>query len=81
MNVEDVHRHLYNIVCMHAGEPNHFQSSVALVHVDDTAKAHIFLFESPTTGRYICNAVDIATNDMYKLLSQKYPDFHIPSEM
>ncbi|XP_028754163.1 vestitone reductase-like [Neltuma alba] len=49
------------------------------VHVDDVAKAHIFLLEHPNPkGRYICSACVITNEDVYEILSVKYPEFQIP---
>ncbi|GJW82150.1 putative nucleotidyltransferase, ribonuclease H [Tanacetum coccineum] len=49
------------------------------VHVDDVASAHIHLFECPNTkGRYICSKGEILIEELYKLLSVKYPEYKIP---
>ncbi|KAK4476522.1 hypothetical protein RD792_015678 [Penstemon davidsonii] len=51
-----------------------------LVHIDDVASAHIFLFEYPEAkGRYICSAVEITTDKLKEFLSERYPEFQIPS--
>ncbi|XP_056173668.1 vestitone reductase-like isoform X4 [Syzygium oleosum] len=53
---------------------------VSLVHVDDVARAHIFLFEHPDAkGRYICSSAMMTIEEMSKFLSQRYPEFQIPS--
>jgi nucleoside-diphosphate-sugar epimerase len=51
-----------------------------MVHVDDVARAHIFLLESSTAkGRYICSS-DLLTNEqMPEFLSARYPEFQIPT--
>ncbi|KAI6706641.1 hypothetical protein NL676_009603 [Syzygium grande] len=53
---------------------------VSLVHVDDVARAHIFLFEHPDAkGRYICSSATMTIEEMSKFLSERYPEFQIPS--
>ncbi|PKI67109.1 hypothetical protein CRG98_012530 [Punica granatum] len=51
-----------------------------IVHVDDLASAHIFLFEHPCPkGRYICSSDVITTEKMSKFLTEKYPNqFPVP---
>lgn len=50
------------------------------VHIDDVARAHIFLLEYPAAeGRYICNALDITAEDLGRFLVSKYPEFRLPS--
>ncbi|KAK9048320.1 hypothetical protein SSX86_032717 [Deinandra increscens subsp. villosa] len=50
------------------------------VHVDDVASAHIHLFEHPTAkGRYICSKTEVPIEELYKLLSTKYPEYNIPN--
>ncbi|XP_076942456.1 vestitone reductase-like [Bidens hawaiensis] len=50
------------------------------VHVDDVASAHIHLFEDPNAkGRYICSKTEVPIEELYKLLSTKYPEYKIPS--
>lgn len=52
----------------------------SMVHVDDVARAHIFLFEHPNAnGRYICSSHIITLEDLAKFLSAKYQEFQIPS--
>ncbi|CAK7347913.1 unnamed protein product [Dovyalis caffra] len=54
--------------------------NISMVHVDDVARAHIFLFEHPDAeGRYICSSETITIEDMSKFLSAKYPEFPIPT--
>ncbi|KAI3428979.1 uncharacterized protein J3R85_008789 [Psidium guajava] len=53
---------------------------ISLVHVDDVARAHIFLFEHPDAkGRYICSSAMMTIEEMSKFLSKRYPEFQIPS--
>ncbi|KAF8018694.1 hypothetical protein BT93_H3558 [Corymbia citriodora subsp. variegata] len=53
---------------------------VSLVHVDDVARAHIFLFEHPDAkGRYICSSAMMTIEEMSKFVSERYPEFRIPS--
>ncbi|KAJ0582375.1 putative (3R)-2'-hydroxyisoflavanone reductase [Helianthus annuus] len=50
------------------------------VHVDDVASAHIHLFEHPNAvGRYICSKTEVPIEELYKLLSTKYPEYEIPN--
>lgn len=52
-----------------------------MVHVDDVARAHIFLLEHPDVkGRYNCSQDVITLERMAELLSAKYPEYHIPSK-
>ncbi|KAK3429939.1 hypothetical protein EUGRSUZ_E01436 [Eucalyptus grandis] len=53
--------------------------SLALV-LDDLARAHIFLLEHPDTkGRYICTSATMTIEEMSEFLSERYPEFQIPS--
>ncbi|KAI3741234.1 hypothetical protein L1987_58905 [Smallanthus sonchifolius] len=50
------------------------------VHVDDVASAHIHLFDYPNAkGRYICSKTEVPIEELYKLLSTKYPEYKIPN--
>ncbi|KAI3681620.1 hypothetical protein L6452_36422 [Arctium lappa] len=50
------------------------------VHVDDVARAHIHLFECPNTkGRYLCSRIGFTIEEMYNLLSVRYPEYKIPN--
>ncbi|PON58670.1 NAD(P)-binding domain containing protein [Trema orientale] len=52
-----------------------------LVHIDDVASAHIYLFENPSAkGRYICSSDELSLIEMSEFLSAKYPDFQIPTK-
>ncbi|KAK4267768.1 hypothetical protein QN277_024505 [Acacia crassicarpa] len=54
---------------------------VHMVHVDDVARAHIFLLEHPNPkGRYNCSPFIVTIEEMAQLLSVKYPEFQIPSK-
>ncbi|KAI9079998.1 hypothetical protein K1719_038063 [Acacia pycnantha] len=60
------------------GDPGAYQQTPA-VHVDDVARAHIFLLEHPNPrGRYICSSCLVTFEDIYEILSVKYPQFQIP---
>ncbi|KAI4354888.1 hypothetical protein L6164_003713 [Bauhinia variegata] len=51
-----------------------------LVHVDDVARAHIFLLEhSNPKGRYNCSPCLMTIEEMHELLSTNYPEFQIPT--
>jgi len=52
-----------------------------MVHVDDVARAYIFLLEHhDVKGRYNCSSDVMTLESMAELLSAKYPEFHIPSK-
>ncbi|PON48384.1 NAD(P)-binding domain containing protein [Parasponia andersonii] len=54
-------------------------SRMDLVHVDDVARAFIFLFEHPEAkGRYNCSANVITAESASELISTKYPRLKIP---
>ncbi|XP_004492614.1 vestitone reductase isoform X2 [Cicer arietinum] len=49
-----------------------------MVHVDDVARAHIYLLENPVEGgRYNCSPFIVSIEEMSQLLSAKYPEFQI----
>ncbi|KAE8662498.1 Vestitone reductase [Hibiscus syriacus] len=51
-----------------------------MVHVDDVARAHIFLFEYPDAkGRYNCSSYRMSLQEMSEFLCAKYPEFPIPT--
>ncbi|KAG9454269.1 hypothetical protein H6P81_007173 [Aristolochia fimbriata] len=55
--------------------------SVPLVHVDDVCRAHIFLGEKESAaGRYICCALSTTVPELAKFLSNRYPQFKVPTE-
>ncbi|GAV60234.1 Epimerase domain-containing protein [Cephalotus follicularis] len=54
--------------------------NTSMVHVDDVARAHIFLLEYPDAkGRYICSSDTITLEQMSEYLSTKYPEYAIPT--
>ncbi|KAE8673746.1 putative NAD(P)-binding Rossmann-fold superfamily protein [Hibiscus syriacus] len=54
--------------------------NVSMVHVDDIARAHIFLLEYPDAkGRYNCSAYTMSLQKMYEFLRAKYPEFPMPT--
>uniref|UniRef100_A0A2P2M9A9 NAD-dependent epimerase/dehydratase domain-containing protein n=1 Tax=Rhizophora mucronata TaxID=61149 RepID=A0A2P2M9A9_RHIMU len=54
--------------------------NVSMVHIDDVASAHIFLFENANTnGRYNCSAKTVTIEEMQTFLSAKYPEYPIPT--
>ncbi|XP_023759784.1 vestitone reductase isoform X1 [Lactuca sativa] len=62
------------------GETDNYKllRKTAFVHVDDLARAHIHLFECPNAkGRYICSKIEVTIEELYKLLSTKYPKYNI----
>ncbi|XP_059456935.1 vestitone reductase-like isoform X2 [Corylus avellana] len=57
-----------------------FLLNASLVHVDDVARAHIFLLECPTVkGRYNCSSDVVTIEQMSQFLSARYPEFQIPT--
>nr|XP_043622204.1 vestitone reductase-like [Erigeron canadensis] len=55
-------------------------SRASFVHVDDVASAHIHIFEDPKAkGRYICSKIEVPIEELYKILSTRYPEYKIPS--
>lgn len=51
------------------------------VHLDDLCNAHIYLFEHPEAeGRYICSSHCFTILDLAKSLSQRYPEYNIPTK-
>lgn len=52
---------------------------IPFVHVDDVARAHIFLLECPKVkGRYICSCVDVTPDELSQFLRARYPQYQIP---
>ncbi|TYH63178.1 hypothetical protein ES332_D07G172200v1 [Gossypium tomentosum] len=57
-----------------------FLLNFSMVHVDDVARAHIFLLEYPDAkGRYNCSSGTISLEKLSEFLGGKYPEFPIPS--
>ncbi|WOG95481.1 hypothetical protein DCAR_0414800 [Daucus carota subsp. sativus] len=57
-----------------------YSTCISIVHVDDVATAHIFLFEYPNArGRYICSVIDIKVDELQKFLSERYPEYNVSS--
>lgn len=51
------------------------------VHLDDLCNAHIYLFENPKAeGRYICSSHNATILELAKMLSEKYPEYNLPTE-
>ncbi|GAY36975.1 hypothetical protein CUMW_280180 [Citrus unshiu] len=54
--------------------------NISMVHIDDVARAHIFLLEYPDVkGRYICSSATLTIQEMAEFLSAKYPGYPIPN--
>ncbi|XP_054783011.1 vestitone reductase-like isoform X2 [Prosopis cineraria] len=52
-----------------------------MVHVDDVARAHIFLLEHPNPkGRYNCSACLATIEKVSEIVSAKYPEFQMPTK-
>ncbi|CAJ1814269.1 unnamed protein product [Sphenostylis stenocarpa] len=51
-----------------------------MVHVDDLARAHIFLLEHPNPkGRYNCSPFIVPIEEIGEIISTKYPEYQIPT--
>ncbi|XP_054784734.1 vestitone reductase-like [Prosopis cineraria] len=51
-----------------------------MVHVDDVARAHIFLLEHPNPkGRYNCSTCLATIQHVSEIVSAKYPEFQMPT--
>ena len=54
--------------------------NTSIVHVDDVARAHIFLLEYPEAkGRYNCSSHTVTIQQMSEFLSTKHPEYPIPT--
>ncbi|KAL9418388.1 hypothetical protein AB3S75_041238 [Citrus x aurantiifolia] len=54
--------------------------NISMVHIDDVARAHIFLLEYPDAkGRYICSSAKLTIQEMAEFLSAKHPEYPIPN--
>ena len=54
--------------------------NISMVHIDDVARAHIFLLEHPDAkGRYNCSTQTISHQKIAEILSANYPEFPIPT--
>ncbi|KAL4351293.1 hypothetical protein GQ457_06G044250 [Hibiscus cannabinus] len=52
--------------------------NVAMVHIDDLARAYIFMLEHPEAkGRYNCSSDTVTIRKIVEILSTKYPEFKI----
>ncbi|XP_068654218.1 anthocyanidin reductase ((2S)-flavan-3-ol-forming)-like isoform X2 [Aristolochia californica] len=55
--------------------------SISLVHVEDVCRAHIFLAEKESaSGRYICCAVNTSVPELAEFLSNRYPQYNVPTD-
>ncbi|KAJ4763572.1 Anthocyanidin reductase [Rhynchospora pubera] len=55
--------------------------SISFVHVEDICRAHIFVAENPeASGRYICCAVNTSLIELAQFLSERYPQYDVPTE-
>ncbi|GMN43083.1 hypothetical protein TIFTF001_012300 [Ficus carica] len=70
-----------SVLHMVLGERTESSSRLDLVHVDDVARAHIFLFEhSESKGRYNCSSNVTTVEGVFELLAIKYPEIQIPNK-
>jgi len=55
--------------------------AVRLVHVEDVARAHIFLMEKPSAqGRYICCPINTSVPQLADYLSKRYPQYNVTTQ-
>ncbi|MBA0719438.1 hypothetical protein Golax_007120, partial [Gossypium laxum] len=75
-------QHGLDVVTVNPGNRSEygFLLNISMVHVDDVARAHIFLLEYPDVkGRYNCSSNTISLDKLSEFLRGKYPEFPIPS--
>ncbi|TKY68150.1 Vestitone reductase [Spatholobus suberectus] len=68
---------------IYAGEKSAFgfMLQTPMVHVDDVARAHIFLLEHPNPkGRYNCSQCLVTFERISELVSAKYPEFQLETQ-
>ncbi|XP_003623718.3 vestitone reductase [Medicago truncatula] len=72
---------IYTSLSLLFGDKNPFGfSHLPMVHVDDIARAHIFLLEHPNPkGRYNCSPFMANIEEIAQHISSKYPEIHIPT--
>ncbi|KDP28756.1 hypothetical protein JCGZ_14527 [Jatropha curcas] len=73
---------VHTSLAMILGEKEEYGALISgsMVHTDDVARAHIFIFEYPDAkGRFICSSHTITIEEMSKFLSAKFPEFPIPT--
>ncbi|XP_010473385.1 PREDICTED: anthocyanidin reductase-like [Camelina sativa] len=62
-------------------EMQKLSGSISFIHVDDLARAHMFLAEKETaSGRYICCAYNTSVPETAGFLRQRYPKYNVLSE-
>ncbi|KAJ0254670.1 Anthocyanidin reductase [Hirschfeldia incana] len=62
-------------------EMQKLSGSISFIHVEDLARAHLFLAEKETaSGRYICCSHNTNIPEIANFLSQKYPEYNVLSE-
>jgi len=69
---------------LHSGDidkhPLLLVSRTGMVHVDDVARAHIFLLEHPNPkGRYNCSPFIATIDEIADLVSSKHPELQMPT--
>ncbi|KAJ0468448.1 Dihydroflavonol 4-reductase [Helianthus annuus] len=51
------------------------------VHLDDLCECHIFLYENPEAkGRYICSSHDATIHQLARMIKEKWPEYHVPTQ-
>ncbi|XP_031499558.1 anthocyanidin reductase ((2S)-flavan-3-ol-forming) [Nymphaea colorata] len=55
--------------------------SISIAHVEDVCRAHIFVAEEESvSGRYICCAHNTSVVELAHFLSNRYPEYKIPTD-
>ncbi|XP_010241022.1 PREDICTED: anthocyanidin reductase [Nelumbo nucifera] len=55
--------------------------SISMAHVEDVCRAHIFLAENEmASGRYICCPINTSVTQLAKFLSERYPQYKVPTD-
>ena len=61
-------------------ELEYIDLNISMVHIDDVARAHIFLLEyADAKGRYNCSTDTISLQKIAEILSANYPEFSTPT--
>ncbi|XP_018438454.2 anthocyanidin reductase-like [Raphanus sativus] len=62
-------------------EMQKLSGSISFIHVEDLARAHLFLAEKETaSGRYICCSHNTDIPELADFLRQRYPEYNVLSE-
>ncbi|CAI9272343.1 unnamed protein product [Lactuca saligna] len=65
------------------GEESHYSiiKQGQYVHLDDLCESHIYLYENPKAeGRYICSSHDATIHELARMINEKWPEYHVPTQ-